>query len=127
MALKVIDPEATLTFIPECEKESDNPTTFYIALSDMRDKMSFMALYDIDPITRKAELKVKDEEWIDFLCMRIRRLENIENGSGLISVSDPAEIKKALIGFEKNPYMIGVELFQFLFDSSGLAEEQRKN
>lgn len=127
MALKVIDPEATLEFIPECEKESDKPTTFHIALSDMRDKMSFMALYDIDPKTRKAEMNAKSEDWIDYLCMRIRRIDNIENGAGLVTVDDSAAIKKSLIGFEKNSYMIAVELFQFLFENSGLSETQRKN
>lgn len=127
MALKVIDKEAVLKFVPKCEEKSDNPTTFHISMSDMRDKIKFKSLIDFDSDMSKPKLKGEDEDWIDYLCMRIRRIENIQNGDGLISIEGVEAIKETLVGLEKNSYLIGLELFGFLMENSGATEEQAGN
>ncbi len=126
MALEVLDPEETLKFYPEGEK-GENPTIIHLKKSDVRDSLKWRKLYrTIKTDDGDIEIEFADDNtWFDYICARVKKIENIIYKKKLQTVEKPAIIR-AILGspMSKN---FGQSLFLFLMENSSLTEEQAKN
>lgn len=126
MALELLDPEATLEFIPECEKDKEAPATVHIRPSGVRDSIRRnMLLLNSSDIRQGLQVNILDDErWFQYIVGRISRIENVSNGSGTITLSEPAAIEDAMNRADGD---WGLELLAFIIENSKLTETQRKN
>ncbi len=126
MALELLNPEATLEFIPKSEEGEDNPTVIHLSLSDIRDSFRRNRLFSINRDNDgKASVEFADDEvWFDYLVSRVVKIENVIWAGNLETVTDPVKIKDAM---SRMTSAVGSELFSFIVENSGLSEEQRKN
>ena len=126
MALELLDPNATLEFIPESEKKGENPTIIHLNLSDVRDSLRRNRLFNLNRGNgEKVTLEYADDEvWFDYLVSRIVKIENVIIKGELKTLETKPHIAKALSCMSS---AIGSELFAFIMDNSGLSERQRKN
>jgi hypothetical protein len=113
--IELIDLEATIKFIPESEKKSKAPTTFYIKPVTWRDSLAMQKLFKLkDGSKVDMEAVQNDEAWFDYVISRIDRIDNVRD----LPVSDV---------LSRLPASIGSELFLFIMENTRLNEVQSKN
>jgi len=134
MALELIDQNEPLKFVPSCEDEAANPTTFYIrqesiSLSMQRQRLwkSNVEMVDGKPTISDLQL-AEDDVWLKYMSGRIIRIENVTRVGKIISLENPAEIRDFLKSPVVNAMAIGQELIGFLLGNTGsLSGGQQKN
>lgn len=126
MALELLDPNETLEFIPESEEGAEKPMIIHIKPSGVRDSIRRNMLLANSPDIRKGSgfNILDDERWYRYIVGRIAKIENVSNGSGLITLSEPAAIEDAM---NRAVGDWGLELLVFVIEKSKLSETQRKN
>ena len=126
MALKLLDPNETLEFVPESEKDADKPMIIHIKPSGVRDSIRRNMLLTNSPEIRKgSEFNILDDErWYRYIVGRIAKIENVSNGSGLITLSEPTAIEDAM---NRAVGDWGLELLVFVIEKSKLSEKQQGN
>lgn len=126
MALELLDPNATLEFIPKSEEGQENPTIIHLSLSDIRDSFKRNKLFSVNRGNGdKASIEFADDEvWFDYLVSRVVKIENVISAGKMETVTDPDQIKDAM---SRMTSVVGSELFSYIIENSGLTEEQRKN
>lgn len=126
MALELLDPNATLEFIPKSEEGAENPTIIHLSLSDVRDSFRRNRLFSLNRGNGdKASIEFADDEvWFDYLVSRVVKIENVIWAGNMETVTDPAKIKDAM---SRMTSAVGSELFAYIVENSGLSEGQRKN
>ena len=124
MAIELLDPKETIRFIPESEKDADNPTTIHVRPSGARDGFKRNALYDFDEHGKVSINFSQHEEWFAYMVGRIVKIENVVKGGNLTTISDPKAIEETLELLDTN---LAMELLSKLMSDSKLTEEQEKN
>lgn len=133
MALELIDPKATVKFIPECEKGVENPTIFYIRpetipLSLKRQGLFEGAVETSQDGDRVRKFKLGSEEDIaDYIVARISKIENVVKAGELVTLEGRENIRAFVGNPMENAYAIGMELFTFMLRTTRLMEDEQKN
>lgn len=109
--IKLIDMNATIEFIPSCEKGSKNPTTFHVKPSTWRNSLMLAKLFEVKDDTAQI---VNEQAWIDYMVSRIEKVDN----AGKKSID---EILSAI------SIDVGNELLTFIMGNTNLNEAQSKN
>lgn len=116
MAIKLIDRNATIKFIPESEKGSENPTTFHVRPATYRDSLAAKRLYGLTSGKTKGKYDIRctdDDEWLDYIASRIARIDNVAD----------LPIKEILATLSRK---LGEELFAFIDKNTDITETQEK-
>lgn len=114
--IELIDLEATIKFIPESEKKSKKPTTFYIKPPTWRGSIKKAGLYNLKQDGGKNKLTPipDDQAWFDYVVSRIDHIDNV----GDLAIED------VLSRLSEED---GSELFLFIWKRTNLNESQSKN
>jgi len=133
VALELIDPKATVKFIPECEKEAENPTTFHIKPETIPLSFKRQALFEANVESSADGAQVRkfklgdDADIADYMVARISKIENVLKAGELVSLDDREGIRAFVVNPMENAYAIGMELFTFMLKTTRLTEDERKN
>lgn len=101
---RVVNPKETVPFIPECERDQENPTTFYVRAMTLRESVTLTDAARGEP---EGGLSVPFEAIYNML---VKCIDRIENGiPGVESVAD-------FLDCCSTPEGIGVvmEVFKFI-------------
>jgi hypothetical protein len=118
--LKLVDPKATLKFIPESVKGDDKPVTFHIKPEDNRLRLKRKTLLRLGsaPDGKGFVLgRASDDDWLDYYVARIDRIENVE---GVAS-----DMVREIL--ERLPGKIGMEVEEYITEHSEMMLDQVKN
>jgi len=113
--LRLIDPNATHEFVPKCEKDSENPTTFHVRPMSMRQSVAIAQ-------AAKSVQGGDKEIQIDAICELIEQnVVQIDNAT----VANAEEFLEAA----STPEAIGVvfEVFKFIQSLSLPTEAEKGN
>ena len=114
--IELIDLKATIKFIPESEKKSKKPTTFYIKPATWRGSLAKSGLFKLKDGSQEDIEPIRDNEdaWFEYIVSRIDHIDNV----GDLSIGE------VLSRLTEND---GAELFLKVVKNTDLTEEQLKN
>lgn len=123
MAIECVDNKSLLEFKPE-DDGAENATIFYIQPEDYRLSLIENRILKFNPDSGQVEIVGSDEDWLDFICARIVRIENITYQDKLQTVDKTETIRGAVSTL---PRKTGHALFMYLRKDADLSGNQRKN
>lgn len=123
MAIECVDDKSLLEFKPE-DDGAENATIFYIKPENYRFSLVENRILKFNPDSGQVEIVGTDEDWLDFICARIVRIENIKYKGDLQTVDKVETIRGAVSTL---PRKTGHKLFMYLRKDAELSGNQTKN
>lgn len=126
MAIEVLEPNATLEFIPKSEKAKENPTIIHLKTSHVLNGIRRNRLFKFKRGFGDSEVEfAEDEIWLKYILDRIVKIENVMIGGELVTVTSPDQIKEVIENIADPE--VASEFLDFIISNAGLTEKQGKN